>query len=282
MKRLRPFWRQFRRERMAVLGLGLIGLAVIIALTAPLAPYRPSAQSTDILMGPSRAHWLGTDDLGRDIFSRILWGSRASVLFGVVVAGISLIVGVLLGSLAGYFGGWIDDALSRFFEVFIMIPSLFLIILIVAIFGANLGLIMVVAGLTIWPTNAKLTRAQVLTLKHEGYVDAARAAGAGHAQLLVGHILPNGLYPVIANSALQMAAAIMLEASLSFLGLGDPNIVSWGQILKSGQNYLVLAPWISVFSGIAIFLAVLAFNLVGDGVNFALNPRLRVRGGTEA
>jgi peptide/nickel transport system permease protein len=280
MRRLRLFWRQFRRERMAVVGLALIGVVLAMALLAPLSPYRPTEQSTGLLLGPSRQHWLGTDDLGRDILSRILWGSRVSFLFGVVVAGISLFVGILVGSAAGYFGGWADDVVSRLIEVFIMIPSLFLIILIVAIFGNDLPLIMVVAGLTIWPTNAKLTRAQVMTLKHEGYVEAARAAGAGHANLLFGHILPNGLYPVIANSALQMAAAIMLEASLSFLGLGDPNVVSWGQILKSGQNYLVLAPWISLFSGVAIFVAVLAFNLVGDGVNFALNPRLRERGGS--
>lgn len=277
MRQLSAFWHKFRQEKMAIFGLGLIALVVVMALAAPFYPFGPMDQTNAMLAGPSAQHWLGTDNLGRDIFGRILWGSRVSFLFGFVVAGLSLVVGVLLGAISGYYGGWLDDLLSRFVEIFMMIPSLFLIILIVALFGSNLPFIMLVAGLTLWPSNAKITRAQVLTYKKELYVDAARAAGGNDLDLLAGHILPNCLYPVVANATLQMASAIMLEASLSFLGLGDPNVVSWGQVLKSGQNYITSAPWICISAGAAIFVLVFAFNLVGDGINYALNPRLHVR-----
>lgn len=277
MQKISEFWRKFSQEKMAVFGLGLIACVAILAVVAPLYRYGPMDQTNAMLVAPGSEHWFGTDNLGRDIFSRLLWGGRVSFLFGLVVAGLSLVVGVLIGAVSGYYGGWLDDLLSRIVEIFMMIPSLFLIILIVAMFGSSLPFIMLVSGLTLWPANAKITRAQVLTYKNELYVDAARAAGGNDFNLLAGHILPNSLYPVIANATLQMASAIMLEASLSFLGLGDPNVVSWGQVLKSGQNYITSAPWICISAGAAIFILVFAFNLVGDGVNYALNPRLHVR-----
>ncbi len=277
MQKIKEFWWQYSSEPKAVFGLALLITMVALAILAPLAPYGPFAQSGELLQPPSASHWLGTDNLGRDIWSRVLWGGRVSLLFGAVAAGVSLIVGVLLGSLPGYYGGLVDDAFSRFFEVFLMIPALFLMILIVAIFGSNVYFTMVVVGLTIWPTNAKITRAQVMALKHQGYVQAARAAGASDLLILRDHIIPNGIYPVVANSTLQMASAVIFEASLSFLGLGDPNQVSWGQVLKSGQLYLVSGWWVALFSGLAITLMVFAFNLVGDGINYALNPRLRQR-----
>ena len=262
---------------MALFGLILVACVILMALAAPLSPYGPMEQSNALLKGPGGQHWLGTDNLGRDIFSRILWGSQVSFLFGFAVAGLSLVVGVVVGAISGFYGGWIDDVTSRFVEVFLMVPNLFLIIIVVALFGSSLPFIMLVAGLTIWPLNAKLTRSQVLTYKQELYVDAARAAGSSDFNLVTGHILPNCLYPVVANATLQMAGAIMLEASLSFLGLGDPNVVSWGQILKTGQNYISSGPWISISAGLAIFVLVFAFNLVGDGINYALNPRLQLR-----
>jgi peptide/nickel transport system permease protein len=279
-RQLRELWARFSSERMGVVGVAIIAVLAIVAVLAPfIAPSGPFEQSADLLAPPSPAHWFGTDNLGRDVFSRLVWGARVSMLFGVVAAGISLLVGVVLGSIPGYYGGWIDDAFSRFFEIFLMIPSLFLNILVVAVFGSNIYFMMAIAGLTIWPSNAKITRAQVMSVKHHGYVLAARSAGGGTFDLLSRHILPNGIYPVVANSTLLMASAVILEASLSFLGLGDPNQSSWGQVLKSGQSYIATAWWICAFAGIAIFVLVFAFNLVGDGVNFALNPRLRDREG---
>ncbi|MBI3977681.1 MAG: ABC transporter permease [Chloroflexi bacterium] len=277
MHGLREFWTQFRSDRMALVGLGILTAMIVMAVAAPLAPYGPFTQTNDLLKPPSSQYWLGTDNLGRDIFSRVLWGGRVSLIFGVVAAGVSLVIGVTLGSIPGYYGGLVDDAFSRFFEVFLMIPALFLMILIVAIFGSNIYFTMVIVGLTIWPSNAKITRAQVMAVKHRGYVHTAKAAGASDLAILVGHVIPNGIYPVVANSTLQIAAAVIFEASLSFLGLGDPNQVSWGQVLKSGQMYLTSGWWIALFSGVAISALVFAFNLIGDGINYSLNPRLRQR-----
>lgn len=274
--RIQTFVTQFASERMAVLGVIIVLTMLVLAISAPLvAPYGPFQQSSDLLKPPSREHWLGTDNLGRDILSQLIWGARVSFLFGIVAAGVSLVLGVVLGSIPGYYGGIVDDAFSRFFEIFLMIPSLFLIILIVAMFGSNVFFMMVVAGATTWPSNAKITRAQVMSLKHRGYVLAARSAGASGLSILFRHIIPNGIYPVVANSTLQIAGAIILEASLSFLGLGDPNQISWGQVLKNGQSYITTGWWIAAFSGLSIFSLVFSFNLIGDGINYALNPRLR-------
>lgn len=282
MTRLLAFWRVYRRRRMALLGLALVVAVGLVAALAPvIAPYGANHETSTILAPPSWEHLLGTDNLGRDVFSRIVWGARISFAFGFVVAGISLAVGVAVGAIAGYFGGWIDDVLSRVVEIFIMLPSLFLLIVVGAVIGHSLLIIMVACGLTLWPINARLTRAQVLSLKHEPYVEAARAGGVGHLRTLFGHILPNGIHPVIANSTLQIASAIILEASLSFLGVGDPNVSSWGQILKSGQSYLSNAPWITAAPGVAIFLFVFAFNVGGDGLNDALDPRLAARERTD-
>jgi len=278
VKRASQLWRQYRRQKLALIGLIIIGVIALVALVAPfVAPYGANQETTSVLRAPGPSHWLGTDNLGRDVFSRLIWGSQISFIFGLVVAGISLVVGVVIGAVAGYYGGWLDDLLSRVIEIFIMIPSLFLLIIIGALLGHSMLLIMVASGLTLWPSNARLTRAQVLSLKHEAYVEAAWASGVKDLRILFGHVLPNGIYPVIANSTLQVASAIILEASLSFLGVGDPNVSSWGQVLKSGQSYLTTAPWICAAPGVAIFLLVFAFNVCGDGLNHALNPRLRQR-----
>jgi peptide/nickel transport system permease protein len=275
--RLAQFWAQYRTNPTAVVGLVIVLAAVIVAVFAPLlAPYDPYGLIGQPLESPSRAHLMGTDHLGRDVLSILIHGTRISLAFGLGVALISLTLGILLGSIPGYFGGVVDDVFSRFFEIFLVIPQFVLIITVVALFGNNIVYTMIVVGLTLWPSNAKIARAQVLTLKKRTYVKAALASGAGHMQILTRHILPNGLYPLIANSTLQMAYAILLEASLSFLGLGDPNHPSWGQLLAAG-NLRRSAWWLWTFSGIAILLLVLGFNLIGDGIQTALNPRQRQR-----
>lgn len=273
---IRDFWIQYKRQGRAIVGLGIVLLSVATALLAPvIAPYPHNEMSDQLLSPPSAAHLMGTDNLGRDIFSRVVWGTRVSLLFAIGVAAVSLVVGVVLGAIAGYYGGAIDATLSRTFEVFLMIPRLFLIILIAALFGTSIGFAVFVVGITIWPSNARITRAQVLTLKERPFVRAARASGASDFRILFRHILPNGIYPVVANSTLQMASAILIEASLSFLGLGDPNQPSWGQMLQNAQAYIQTQWWLAFFPGLAIATLVFGFTLIGDGVNYALDPRFR-------
>jgi len=275
---LRAFWLQFKKGRMALLGVVIVSSFIIIGVIAPfITQYGPFELTNDIYHPPSRKYFLGTDYFGRDVFSRIVWGTRVSLFFGGCTASLSLIVGIILGAIPGYFGGIIDDLFSRFFEVFLMIPRLVIIILVVAIFGSDIIYSILVVGLTIWPTNARITRAQVISIKNRGYIQSAISSGASHFRVLFYHILPNGLYPVIANSTIEIGRAILIEASLSFLGLGDLNNVSWGQILQRGRSAMFSAPWISFFPGITIFLLVFGFSLIGDGINYALNPRLRER-----
>lgn len=273
----RQFWTFFKGDRVALFGVLIVVGAVLLALFAPyIAPHPPSALVPDTLHAPSGDYPFGTDQIGRDVLSQMIYGTRVSLVFAIGVAGISLIVGVLIGAIPGYFGGWVDNLFSRIFEIFLMIPQFILIIAVVSLFGNNIVYTMVVVGLTLWPSNAKITRAQVLTLKNRSFVRAAAAAGGGHARILFRHILPNGLYPVITNSTLQMAYAILLEAGLSFLGLGDPNYPSWGQIL-SAANLHKSAWWMAVFPGLAILTLVLGFNMAAEGLTLAFNPRLRSR-----
>jgi peptide/nickel transport system permease protein len=222
---------------------------------------------------------MGTDHFGRDVFSMMVWGTRVSLLFAFGAAGLSLILGVFLGGVSGYFGGLADDLLSRMFEVFIIIPRLFLIILVVALFGNSLWFSVIVIGATMWPSNARIMRAQVLTLKEREYVQAAAVAGGSHLQVLFEHVVPNGIGPVLANSTLQMAYAVLLEAGLSFLGLGDPNVPSWGQVLYAGQNYITSAPWLVIFPGLAIAILLVGLHLLGTGLLHTVNPRMQHYGG---
>lgn len=271
------WWNDFKADRMAVLGLVLVTAAVIIAVFAPMiAPYDPLALQDDVLTPPNSKYLLGTDNLGRDLLSELIYGTRVALVFGVGAAGISLIVGLIVGTISGYVGGIVDDVLSRFIEMVLMIPQFMLLATIVALFGNNIYYAMILVGLTWWPTNARIARAQVLTLKNRAFVKAAIASGASQTRILLRHILPNGVQPMIANSTLQMAYAILFEAGLSFVGLGDINHPSWGQLLMAA-NRNKTAWWMAVFSGVAIFLLVLGLNLVGDGVNTMLNPRLRRR-----
>lgn len=271
---VRAFVARFLAQPFAVAGLFLLGIVAAAAVFAPLiAPYDPFALNPP-LQQPGPAHWLGTDPLGRDVLSQIIWGGRVSLAFAFGAAALSLAVGVVMGAIPGYLGGVVDDVFSRFLDTFLVIPRLFLIILIVALLGSNLLFVIAVMGLTMWPQNAKIMRAQVLTIKKRGYVQAAIAAGVSPLPIIFRHVIPNGLAPVIANSTLQMAYAVLTEAGLSFLGLGDPNQTSWGQILNAGQSYVRSVPWIVISPGLAIMTLLLGLHLVGDGVTRVLNPRL--------
>jgi len=276
---MRQLWLNFTRQKLAVLGLGLLALCLVVAVFAPvLSGYDPKDFSEDRYLPPgSPGHLLGTDNFGRDLLSRIIWGTRVAFLVGVCSAGISALLGIVIGAVPGYFGGVVDDLICRFIDIFLMIPVFFLLILATSIFGSNIYFVMFAIGITTWPANARIMRSQVLTLKSRPYVKASIAAGAGVGRVLLRHIIPNGVYPVIANTALQMGSAILTEAGLSFLGLGDPNVISWGQMIQIGQRYMNVAWWMVVFPGLALLLLVAAFNLCGDGLNYALNPRLQRR-----
>lgn len=265
---------RFVRNRRSLVGLAIVLLAVAVAGLAPfISSYSPHALAGERLERPSREHLLGTDRLGRDVFSRLLWGTRVSLLFALGAASLSLVLGVVLGLVAGYFGGWTDHLLSRLFEIFLVLPRLFLILLVAALFGTKATLSVLVVGLTIWPANARLMRAQVMGLKARPFVEAAVAMGATHWRIMSTHLLPNALSPVVANTTLQIAGAILIEASLGFLGLGDVNLPSWGQMLQDAQTHLETAWWLAVVPGLAISMLVLGFTFLGDGIGRSLDPR---------
>lgn len=267
-------WSRLRQEPQAIVGAALTALLVLVALLAGvIAPFDPFAITNEVLQPPSALHLFGTDDLGRDIFSAVVHGARTSLLVGLAAAGTATVVGLLVGSLAGYAGGLVDDLLMRVSELFQIIPRFFLALIIVALLGSNIWLIVLLLGLTYWPGTARLVRAQILSLRARDYVTAARAIGVPDAQILLRHLLPAALPPVITLAALQVGGAILVEAGLSFLGLGDRSVVSWGMLLNDAQQFVRRAWWMSVFPGAAITLTVLGLNLFADGLNDALNPR---------
>ncbi len=271
-------WRRLRARKSAVVGLFLIVLFVLIAICAPLvAPYDPTQQSwTAIRKPPSLQHWFGTDESGRDLFSRVIYGSRASLLAGLVSISIALGLGVPIGLLAGYGGRWLDALISRITDAMLAIPFLILAIALAAFLGPSLQNAMIAIGLTATPIFVRLTRGQVMTVKVEDYVEAARAVGNPPVRIAVKHILPNILPALIVQATISVATAIIAEASLSFLGLGQqPPAPSWGSMLNTAQRFLTNAPWMAVWPGLAIFLSVLSFNLVGDGLRDALDPKER-------
>lgn len=267
-------WSRLRQEPQAIVGAALTALLVLVALLAGLiAPFDPFAITNEVLQPPSALHLFGTDDLGRDIFSAVVHGARTSLLVGLAAAGTATVVGLLVGSLAGYAGGLVDDLLMRVSELFQIIPRFFLALIMVALLGSNIWLIVLLLGLTYWPGTARLVRAQILSLRARDYITAARAIGVPDAQILLRHLLPAALPPVITLAALQVGGAILVEAGLSFLGLGDRSVVSWGMLLNDAQQFVRRAWWMSVFPGAAITLTVLGLNLFADGLNDALNPR---------
>jgi len=270
--------RRFLRRRGAVLGLIVITFFVALAVLAPLvAAYDPAAQSwTTVRKAPSAVHWFGTDDVGRDVLTRVIYGARASLLAGVVSVGIAIAFGVPLGLIAGYLGGFVDALLSRLTDAMLACPFLILAIALAAFLGPSLSNAMVAIGVTTTPIFVRLTRGQVMAVKVEDYVEAARAVGNPRWRIVLVHILPNILPALIVQATLSIAAAIIAEAALSYLGLGEqPPMPSWGSMLNSAQRFLANAPWMAVWPGVAIFLTVLSFNLVGDGLRDALDPRER-------
>ena len=268
--------RRLMRRRAALTGLAVVVFFIALALAAPLvAPYDPLA--TDwraVRKPPSLQHLFGTDELGRDVLSRVAWGARASILSGLVSVSIALAVGVPLGLLSGYFGGFADGVLMRMIDAMLAIPFLILAIALAAFLGPNLTNAMIAIGVVQTPIFTRLTRGQALAVKHEDYIEAARAVGNPHCRILLRHILPNILAPILVQATLAIAAAIIAEASLSFLGLGQqPPAPSWGSMLNTASHFLSQAPWMAVWPGLAIFSLVLSFNLLGDGLRDALDPR---------
>ena len=269
-------WRRLLARKGGVLGLAVIVLFVLVAVLAPLiAPYDPAQQSwTSIRKPSSLAHWFGTDESGRDLLSRVIFGGRASLLAGVVSVTIALGLGVPIGLLAGYGGRWIDAVLSRIADAMLAVPFLILAIALAAFLGPSLQNAMIAIGLTTAPIFVRLTRGQVMAVMVEDYVEAARAVGNPPVRIAFRHILPNILPALIVQSTLSIATAIIAEASLSFLGLGQqPPAPSWGSMLNAAQRFLTLSPWLAVWPGLAIFFVVLSFNLLGDALRDALDPR---------
>ena len=273
---LRRAMRRLLRRKSAVFGLAVVAFFVALAVFAPLlSPYDPIAQSwTLVRHPPSLSHWFGTDDLGRDILVRVIYGTRASLLAGVISVGIALSIGVPLGLAAGYLGGFLDALIGRMTDAMLACPFLILAIALAAFLGPSLGNAMIAIGVTATPIFVRLTRGQVLAVKMEDYVEAARAVGNPRWRIVFVHILPNIMPALLVQATLSIAAAIIAEAALSFLGLGQqPPEPSWGSMLNLAQRFLVNAPWMAVWPGLAIFLTVLSFNLVGDGLRDALDPR---------
>jgi len=276
---MKHFVRRFVRNRAAVLGGAWVSILLLVALGAPwLAPMDPLRVGRDAFAPPGSSYLFGTDNQGRDILSGVVFGTRISLLVGVLAALTSSSIGIVVGAIAGFYGAWLDGLLMRLTELFQIMPRLFLAMLIIAVFGSGIERIVLVIGILGWPAMARLIRAGVLSLKEQQFAEAARAIGVGNARLCFRQILPNALPPAIVVGSLDIAQAILMEAGLSFFGLGDRNLVSWGTMLFNAQTFLRHGWWLTVFPGAAIFFTVMAFNLLGDGVNDALNPKLRARG----
>jgi peptide/nickel transport system permease protein len=277
------WWPAFKENRAALLGLVMVTLLFLMALLAPfLAPFgpqeMPAYQSSGdpglIFASPSPSTFMGRDQLSRDVYSRLLFGARVSVLVGVLAAGLSVTLGTLVGAVSGFLGGWIDSVVMRFVDMVLAFPRIVLLIAVVAVFEPSVLLIVMTLGLTQWPFAARLVRGEILSLKEREFAEAARALGFSRTRVLFRHLLPNAVAPIIVAVSLGVGNAILLEAGLSFLGLGvPPPQASWGTMISEGMNHLFSAWWISTFPGLVLACSVLAFNLVGDGIRDALDPR---------
>jgi len=269
--------RRFSRNRLSLAALAVVAVIIFVALCASvISPRNPMAIDVhNVLSPPSVAHPFGTDELGRDVLSRMIWGSRVSLKVGFIAVGLAILVGTLIGSIAGFYGGRVDALLMRFVDIMLAFPTFFLILAVISVLEPSIYTIMVVIGFTGWMDVARLVRAEYLTLKERDFVVAARASGAGNLRIIFRHILPNALSPVFVASAFGVAGAILIESGLSFLGLGvQPPDPSWGNILTSGKDNIEVAWWLSLFPGLAILATVLSYNLVGEGLRDALDPRL--------
>lgn len=270
------FWPRLRRNRLAMIGGVVVALLFAISLLAPwLAPYHPSTiNAWEVLQPPTWQHWFGTDELGRDVLARVLFGARISLKVGFVAVGIAVLLGTVVGLAAGYYGGWLDTVLMRLVDIMLCFPSFFLILAVIAFLQPSIWIIMAVIGLTGWMGVARLVRAEVLTIREMEYILAARCIGCSDLRIMLRHILPNALSPVLVAATLGVAGAILTESALSFLGIGvQPPTPSWGNILTSGKDYVEFAWWLSLFPGLAILITVLSYNLLGEGIRDALDPR---------
>lgn len=271
------FWNRFRKNKLSVAG-GIIVLALFfIALFASaISPYNPNdIDRKHVLEAPSIKHPFGTDDLGRDVLSRMFYGARISLAVGFVAVGISSLIGIVLGALSGYYGGWAERIIMRFIDIMLTIPTFFLILAVIAFIGSNIWNIMIVIGLTSWMGVARLVRAEFLSLKEREYVLAARALGASDLQIIFRHIMINSMAPVLISAVLGIAGAVLVESALSFLGFGvQPPTPSWGNILSLGKDNIEIAWWLSIFPGLAILITVLGYNLLGEGIRDSIDPRL--------
>ncbi|MFP5508844.1 MAG: ABC transporter permease [Alphaproteobacteria bacterium] len=269
-------WRKLRANRSALVGSAIVTMFVGLALLAPLLPIA-DPNATDwgaIRKPPSAAAWMGTDEIGRDVLARMIWGAQASLLAGVVSVLIAVAIGVPFGLVSGYFGGWTDSIISRVTDALLAMPFLIMAIALAAFLGPSLTNAMIAIGLSAVPIFIRLTRGQVLAVKTEDYVEGARAIGLGHIPIMTRYILPNVFPPILVQATLTIATAIIAEASLSFLGLGQqPPAPSWGSMLNTAKNFLSQAPWMAIWPGAGIFLVVMGFNLMGDGLRDALDPR---------
>ena len=268
-------WIRFRHEKLAVGALVvLVGLLLVAILAPVIAPYEPFAAYPELSLKPPASGFpFGTDHLGRDVLSGVIWGARTSIGTSFASIALSTLIGIPIGAVAGYYGGWFDDVMMRIVDVFLVIPTFFLVLVVVAIFGAKQYLLVIILGLTMWPRTARLFRGSVLSVKEEAFVEAAVALGSSDSRVIGRHLVPNAIFPVIVNLPLQAGAVILIEAGLGFIGLGDPTIISWGSMLNDAQQMVYHSWWMPLFPGLAITTTILIFNLVGDGLNEAISSR---------
>jgi len=272
------FWPRLRRNRLALFGGGVVLALFIVSLLAPLiSPYDPSViNAMKVLSPPSWQHWFGTDELGRDVLSRVLYGSRVSLKVGFVAVGIAVSIGTVVGLVSGYYSGLVDATLMRMVDIMLCFPAFFLILAIITFLEPSIWYIMMVIGLTGWMGVARLVRAETLSIREMDYILAARCIGCSNTRIIFRHIFPNAVSPVLVSATLGIAGAILTESALSFLGIGvQPPTPSWGNILTSGKDYIEFAWWLSLFPGMAILVTVLAYNLLGEGIRDALDPRVK-------
>ncbi|MDD2336989.1 MAG: ABC transporter permease [Geobacteraceae bacterium] len=272
------FWQRFRCNRFAMAGAFVVAGLFLISFLAPfISPCDPSTiDAYHVLLPPSAGHWMGTDELGRDVLTRVIYGARISLKVGFVAVGIAITIGTVVGLLSGFYGGWVDSILMRFVDIMLCFPTFFLILAVIALLEPSIWYIMLIIGITGWMGVARLVRAEVLSIKERDYITAARSIGASNFRIIFRHILPNAAAPVFVAATLGVAGAILTESALSFLGIGvQPPTPSWGNILTSGKDYLEFAWWLSLFPGVAILVTVLAYNLLGEGIRDALDPRLQ-------
>jgi peptide/nickel transport system permease protein len=272
------FWETIYKNKLMLSGCGIVFLLLIISLMAPwLAPYDPGQiDLTHVLTSPSLKHLFGTDQLGRDVLSRMIWGARISLMVGFVATGIAIIIGAILGAVSGYYGGWTDSIIMRFVDIMLCFPTFFLILAVIAFLEPSIWNIMIIIGLTSWMGVTRLVRADFISLRERDFVKAAQAIGAGDMRIIFLHILPNSMASILVAATLGIAGAILIESALSFLGIGvQPPTPSWGNILTAGKDNIDIAWWLSLYPGLAILITVVGYNLLGEGIRDMLDPRLR-------